>query len=88
VRVRLTPRGGRDRIEGWIDDPSGPVLKVRVSAPPVDGRANDALIRLLAKSLGLARSAVTIRTGQTARIKTVEITGDPAAISRGLGQMG
>ncbi len=84
LRVRLTPRGGRDRVEGWIDNPSGRVLKVRVAAPPVDGQANAALIRLLAKSLGVAKSAVAITAGQTARIKTVAIEGDPEALARRL----
>ncbi len=88
LRVRLTPRGGRDRIEGWVDDATGAtgapgarLLKARVSAPPVDGAANAALVRLLAGVLGVPKSAVTITAGGTARVKTVEIDGDPAALS-------
>lgn len=84
LRVRLTPRGGRDRIEGWVDDPDRPgerLLRIRVAAPPVDGEANAALVKLLAKSLGIARSRVRLVAGQTARIKTVEIDdADPAVL--------
>lgn len=80
--MRLTPRGGRDRIDGFASDADGRrVLKVRVAAPPVGGAANDALVRLLAKALGLPKSAVTIAAGATSRVKTVEIDGDPAALS-------
>lgn len=71
ISVRLTPRGGRDAIEGW----EGDVLHVRVSAPPVDGKANDALVRLLAKALGVAPSRVTLVAGAQARVKVVEVHG-------------
>lgn len=82
LRVRLTPRSGRDRIDGWVADEDGaPVLKARVAAPPVGGAANAALIRLLAKALGVPKSAVTITAGETARAKTVEIDGDAATLS-------
>ena len=82
-RVRLTPRGGQDRIEGWFDDPEKPdcrLVKVRVAAPPVDGAANKALIALLARSAGVAKSAVRITSGQASRIKTVHIDGVAAEI--------
>ncbi len=76
LTVRLSPRGGRDAIDGWALDEAGrPYLKVRVSAPPVEGAANAALEALLANALGLPRSAVTVVRGQTARIKQVEIEG-------------
>ncbi len=66
LRVRLIPRGGRDRIDGFAPGADGErVLKVRVTAPPVDGAANAALVRLLAKALGVAKSAVTIIAGET-----------------------
>lgn len=74
LAVRLSPRGGRDAVEGWARDEAGrPFLKARVSAPPVDGAANAALEILLAKALGLPRSAVAVARGQTARVKQVEI---------------
>ena len=76
LAVRLSPRGGRDAVDGWALDEAGrPYLKVRVSAPPVEGAANAALEALLAKTLGLPRSAVSVARGQTARIKQVEIEG-------------
>jgi uncharacterized protein (TIGR00251 family) len=82
LAVRLTPRGGRDAIEGWVDDADGrPLLKARVAAPPVEGEANAALVKLIAKALRLPRSAVRIASGETARIKVLEIDGlDEAAV--------
>lgn len=76
MAVRLTPRGGADRIDCWGEDAQGrPLLKVRVSAPPVEGEANAALERLLAKALGLPKSAVEVAAGQTARVKQVRVQG-------------
>ena len=76
LAVRLTPRGGADRIDGWGEDAGGrPVLKVRVSAPPVDGEANAALERLLAKALRLPKSAVSVAAGETARVKSLAVRG-------------
>lgn len=72
--VRLTPKGGRDGFDGWTDGPGGTrYLKARVSAPPHDGMANDALVRLLAKGLGIAPSKVRIVAGATSRLKTIEV---------------
>ena len=84
LAVRLTPRGGRDAVDGWSEDQDGrSVLKVRVSAPPVDGEANAALLKLIAKTLGLPRSAVTIASGDTARIKILQVEGlDDAEVAR------
>lgn len=76
--VRLTPKGGRDRIEGWAAAADGKMhLKARVSAPPEDGKANAALIALLAKTLGVAKSGVSIVSGETARLKQVDVAGEP-----------
>ena len=78
--VRLTPRGGRDAIEGWSEDAQGQaVLKARVAAPPVDGAANAALIRLIAKALDAPRSAVRIVSGEGARVKLLVVDGMDAA---------
>ena len=80
VTVRLTPKGGRDAIDGWALDEAGrPYLKVRVSAPPVDGGANAALIALLAKAVRRPRSAVSVLSGATARVKRIEFDGMTAA---------
>ena len=59
-------------------------LLARVSSPPVEGAANAALVRLVAKALGVPKSTVMLASGQTARIKTLEIAGDPAALERAL----
>jgi uncharacterized protein YggU (UPF0235/DUF167 family) len=76
LAVRLTPRGGRDRIDGWARDAAGRAyLKVRVAAPPVDGEANAALEALIAKTLKIPRGGVRIVGGETARVKQVEIDG-------------
>ena len=81
LALRLTPKGGRDAIEGWVAGAGGlEHLKARVSAPPEDGKANAALIQLLAKALGLPKSAVRIAAGETARLKTVFIQSDSPAL--------
>jgi uncharacterized protein len=87
LAVRLTPRGGRDRIDGWARDDAGRTyLKVRVSAPPVDGEANAALVKLIARALKLPASAVRIAAGETARIKQLEIDGvDDAGLAAAFG---
>lgn len=86
LAVRLTPRGGRDAIEGWVQDEAGrPVLKARVAAAAADGNANSALIRLLADRLGLAPSRLRIASGATSRRKLVVIDGvEPAAVAAAL----
>jgi len=68
-RVRVTPRAGRDALEGVHEG----VLRVRVAAPPVAGAANEALVRLLAQTLGVPRGAVRIVSGAAGRDKTVEV---------------
>ena len=74
--IRLQPGAAVDRIEGWEADPEGRrVLKVRVRARPIDGEANDALIRLLAKSLGVSKSSVTVVRGGQSRSKMVVVDG-------------
>lgn len=74
LAVRLTPKGGREAVDGWATDPEGrPYLKVRVAAPPVDGEANAALISFLSKTLKRRRGAVRIASGETARLKIIEI---------------
>jgi len=72
----LTPGASVDRIEGWDTDPDGrTVLKVRVRARPIEGEANDALTRLLAKTLGLSRSSVVLERGGQSRLKRIAIEG-------------
>jgi uncharacterized protein len=76
VLVRLTPRGGRDAIEGVEQLADGrSVLKARVRAAASEGEANAALIKLLAKTLGVAARDVRLAAGATARLKRVQVAG-------------
>jgi uncharacterized protein YggU (UPF0235/DUF167 family) len=63
---------------------SGPALRARVAAPPVEGAANAALIRLLARTLGVAPGAVTLIAGDTGRVKLLRVAGDTGALGRAL----
>lgn len=89
LAVRLTPKGGRDAIDGWATDADGrPYLKVRVAAPPEDGKANAGLIALLAKALGLAKSAIVIATGETSRLKQVDVAASRDYVEQRLARFG
>ncbi len=72
--MRVQPRASRTEVVGQHGD----AVKIRLRAPPVDGAANEELVRFLAERLGVARGAVTIVGGQTSRIKRVRIAGGPA----------
>jgi uncharacterized protein (TIGR00251 family) len=81
LRVRLQPRARRDEVVG---EREGRIL-IRVTAPPVDGRANAALCALIAKAAGVAPSRVAVVRGQGARDKLVRVEGvDEAALRRAL----
>ena len=69
--VRVVPRASRSEIVGEADG----ALRVRIAAPPVNGAANDELVRVLARALGVPRSAVAITAGQTSRLKRVAVSG-------------
>ncbi|PKM43665.1 MAG: YggU family protein [Gammaproteobacteria bacterium HGW-Gammaproteobacteria-1] len=69
LTVRLQPRASRDEIVG----PHGDSLKIRITAPPVEGQANAHLIRFLAGAFGVSRSQVTLVSGETARSKQLRI---------------
>jgi uncharacterized protein (TIGR00251 family) len=85
VTVRLTPKSGRDAIDGVETLSDGlTVLKVRVRALPMDGEANAALCRVLAKAVGVPPSRVGIISGTTSRVKRVKIVGDAAGLSAAL----
>lgn len=81
LRLRVSPKARRAGIEGIADLPDGPALKIAVTAPPADGQANAAVIALLAKALGVPKSAIAVTAGATARLKTVEVTGDGARLA-------
>ena len=77
LAVRLTPKGGRDAIDGIAQLADGRcVLKVRVRAAPSEGEANAALVRLIAKAAGVPQRDVVLTAGATARIKQFAIAGD------------
>lgn len=81
-RVRVQPRAGRDEVAGV----EGGALKVRLTAPPVEGRANEACLRLLAERLGLPRRRLALVAGERGRDKLVRAEGlDEAALRRALG---
>jgi uncharacterized protein (TIGR00251 family) len=76
LRVRLTPRSSRDALDGveTLSD-GGVVLKVRVSAVPEDGKANEALVHLVARACRVANRDVSIEAGATSRLKVLRIEG-------------
>jgi len=81
----LQPRASDSRIVGIERSADGAArLRARVTAPPSEGAANEALIRLLAKSLGIAASRISIAQGAADRRKLVMIEGDPAALEEKL----
>ena len=77
LAVRLTPKSGCDAIDGVQELADGrPVLMVRVRATPADGEANTALIRLVAKAVGVPSRDVALVSGATGRFKRLLILGD------------
>jgi uncharacterized protein YggU (UPF0235/DUF167 family) len=86
--VRLTPRGGSDRIDGIGRTADGAEhLAVRVRAVAEKGAANAALETLLAKRLGLPKRAVRVVAGQTARLKTIRLEGEAGGLARQLAEL-
>lgn len=77
--IKVTPKASADRIQGWAEDG---VLKISVTAVPEDGKANKAVIALLAKRLKLPKSAIEIASGETSRHKTLLIDGDDALLAQ------
>lgn len=71
LTIKAVPNAAKSEVVGWLGD----ALKIKLKAPPVDGKANAELCRFLAKTLGLPKSAVTLATGETARQKRVRIEG-------------
>ena len=81
VSCRLTPKGGRDAIDGVAELADGSfVLKARVRSAPQDGEANQALCALLADRLGAPASDARVVAGSKSRLKQVAVSGDPAAL--------
>ena len=69
--MRVVPRASRSEIVGEHDG----ALRVRIAAPPVDDAANEELLRLLARKLGVSRKAITITGGHTSKLKQLRVTG-------------
>lgn len=87
--MRLTPKGGADAIDGRGEGADGTVfLKARVRAAPEKGLANVALEALLAKALGIPKSAVTVDKGATGRLKVVAITANAEALAKAKALLG
>jgi uncharacterized protein len=78
IAVRLQPKASRNEVTGE----RGGVIQVRVTAPPVDGKANRALIKFVAKRLGIAPSEITLVRGERGREKLLEVRGPKAADAR------
>ena len=85
IALRVTPRGGRDEIDGIEMLANGrAVLKVRVRAVAEGGEANRAVTELLARSLGVRKASVRILSGVTSRLKQVAVAGDPGKLGEAL----
>ena len=82
LKVKVVPGSSRDEIVGWLGD----ALKIKVTAPPEKGRANEAVVELLTERLGLAADAVSVVSGHSSPSKVIEITGmDDETIKTALG---
>lgn len=82
VRLKVAPRAGRNRVEGLVAEADGGVaLKVAVTAAPEDGKANAAVIKLLADELDVAKSTISVVLGATDRRKVVQLSGDSDALT-------
>jgi uncharacterized protein (TIGR00251 family) len=85
VALRVTPRGGRDEIDGLETLANGrSVMKVRVRAVAEGGEANRAVIELLATALGVSKGKVRVLSGVTSRLKQIAVDGDPAKLGNTL----
>lgn len=86
--LRVTPNAGRDVIEGVeTRDDGNQVLRVRVKAVPDRGKANAAVVALLARALDVPKSRVSVTAGETARLKTVLVAGDGTALVAALNRL-
>ena len=85
VALRVTPRGGRDEIDGLETLANGrTVVKLRVRAIAEGGAANHAVVELLAKALGVPKAGVRVLSGTTSRLKQIAVDGDPAKLGEAL----
>lgn len=74
LTIHLTPKASHNKIDGWATDAEGnTVLRVKVTAVPEDGKANEALIKLLSKALHISKSRLSFVRGETSRVKQLEV---------------
>jgi uncharacterized protein (TIGR00251 family) len=76
LAVAVTPNAKNTQVRGWVDG----VLKLRLAAPPIDGRANEALCHWVAQQLGLPKRSVSLKRGDCSRLKQVEIAAPSAVV--------
>jgi uncharacterized protein (TIGR00251 family) len=85
LTIRATPKASKTAVTGVVAlEGDATALGLRVAAPPVDGAANDEVVRFVAKQLHVKRSAVTLVAGQTGRVKRLRIEGEPEALESAL----
>ena len=70
-KVRVQPRASRNQVVGWMAD----YLNIRLTAPPLEGEANDQLVSFLAQQLGVPRASIQLLTGRASRSKVIEVKG-------------
>ena len=80
VALKVTPKSGINRIEGLVSDGEGVRLRLRVTAAPEKGKANEAVMKLIAKAWGLPKSTLSIASGETAPLKMLLVRGDSASL--------
>ena len=81
LRLKVRPQARRAGIEGVVADRNGEALSVSVTAAPEDGKANAAVIALLAKALDIAKSTISVTQGATSRRKTIHVAGNSTALA-------
>ncbi len=85
IAIRLTPRAGRNAIGAPVADADGGMaFRAQVTTPPEAGKANAALVKLVAKRLGVAKSRISVATGAASRRKVLHVEGDTDELMRRL----
>lgn len=84
IHVHVTPKSGRDEVVGFEEGPQGEVLKVKITAPPADGKANKAVCKLIASELHLPKTAVDVASGASSRYKRIAIDADEQHVEQWL----
>ena len=83
--VRVIPKAKRNETAGWVEVDGKRVLRVRLTAPPVEGKANKALVEFLAATLGLRKGDIQLQSGEKSRMKTLRIAAREDEVLRRLG---